>query len=374
MRALILATHLFSKGGVARHTATLAAALGNVIGHANVDVLVWRREDHAHETPHRVLGPVSARPGLVPKIRYVLASISTARQGYDLVIASHVALAPVAALIRVLRGTPYWVICHGFEVWSKVPWWQLHALRSAERALPVSVYTARKLHDVHGVAEGKLQLLRNAIPAGFASQLAEPPDVASDGATLLSVGSLNKALAYKGFRTVIAAMPRILAEVPEARYVIAGDGDDCEGLARLAEETGVADRVAFTGPVSDAELAAIYRSSALFVLPSRASGAMGEAAGEGFGRVYVEAALAGKPVVGSREAGAAEAVVDGETGILVDPTSVDDVAAAVIAVLCHRTMAQRMGAAGQAWARKNFTEDSMSQALSGLLAATGRTE
>jgi len=69
-------------------------------------------------------------------------------------------------------------------------------------------------------------------------------------------------------------------------------------------ETGVAENVTFAGEIPDAELAELYRSCDVFVLPSRGQGWLGLEGGEGFGRVYIEAALAGKPVVGSRSGGA----------------------------------------------------------------------
>ena len=139
--------------------------------------------------------------------------------------------------------------------------------------------------------------------------------------TLLSVGSLTRAHAYKGFDTVIRALPLVLKRAPNLRYVIVGEGDDRPRLEKLAAELHLEKSVSFAGSVSDAQLAEYYRCCDAFVLPSKTTKRNGSWEGEGFGRVYVEAALAGKPVVGSRGGGAAEAVVDGETGLLVDPAS-----------------------------------------------------
>ncbi len=120
---------------------------------------------------------------------------------------------------------------------------------------------------------------------------------------------------FKGVDTVIRALPRILAAVPDARYVVVGDGEIRANLARLADEVGVSESLTFTGEVSDAELAELYRACDVFVLPSRGQQRVGVVGGEGFGRVYVEAALAGKPVVGSRSGGATEAVLQREDGV-----------------------------------------------------------
>ncbi len=81
----------------------------------------------------------------------------------------------------------------------------------------------------------------------------------------------------------------------------------------------------------------------------------------------MEAALAGKPVVGSREGGAAEAVLHGETGLLVDPRSQTEVADALITLLENPKLAARMGREGQRWARKNFTESALQNRLREML-------
>jgi phosphatidylinositol alpha-1,6-mannosyltransferase len=147
-------------------------------------------------------------------------------------------------------------------------------------------------------------------------------------------------------------------------------------LERLAAARGVSERVTFAGEVTDAELAEHYRACDVFVLPSRASRRQDRrnvrTEGEGFGRVYVEAALAGKPVVGSRDGGAAEAVVDGRTGLLVDPRSAGEVAEAVIALLRAPERAAAMGAEGRRWALENFTIEAMRRSLESILSSAVR--
>jgi glycosyltransferase involved in cell wall biosynthesis len=184
---------------------------------------------------------------------------------------------------------------------------------------------------------------------------------------LLSVGGVSKAHEYKGVDMVIRSMPRILAAVPSVHYVVVGDGDNRRELERLAEREGVACHVRFVGAIRDAELATLYRTCDLFVMPSRVSECAGLWTGEGFGRVYAEAALAGKPVVGSRGGGAAEAVLDGKTGLLVDPFSLDEIAGAVVGLLSNPEAARSMGRRAREWAIENFTLPVMQRALGALL-------
>ena len=92
-------------------------------------------------------------------------------------------------------------------------------------------------------------------------------------------------------------MPAVLGEVPDASYVIVGEGDDRDRLENLARETGVRDSVVFTGWVDEDELPAYYSSCDVFAMPSRVEKRNGRWTGEGFGIAYIEAAAFGKPVV-----------------------------------------------------------------------------
>ena len=107
---------------------------------------------------------------------------------------------------------------------------------------------------------------------------------------------------------------------------------------------------------------------------SRAAARNGNWEGEGFGRVYVEAALAAKPIVGSLGGGAAEAVLPEKTGLLVEPSSAEQIASAIIRLLESPAAAIEMGQAGRKWARENFTEDALRRSLGGLLRASGLEE
>lgn len=410
MRVLILATDIYTRGGIARYTATLATALGQLMGPASVDLLPLLDDSERRFTPkeYRILEATTAKLRMIQKIRHAARALKCANSGSDLVVCSHVGLAPIAALIRLWHGTPYLVVCHGSEAWEALPALKRVALRRADAVLAVSRFTADAVSEANGISEAKIGLLPNAIPENMVHRLlgvdcgAGWGNEASDSAQgplthsataglkprpspprhttgvqrdpmLLSVGSLSSEHAYKGVDTVIEALPSILKAVPGARYVVVGDGDNRPNLERLAARTGVTGRVTFAGEVTDAELVQHYRSCDVFVLPSRASlregSRPGTAEGEGFGRVYVEAALAGKPVVGSRDGGAAEAVLDGRTGLLVNPRSTEEIASAVIALLTAPERAAAMGAEGRCWALENFTVEAMRRSLESILSS-----
>jgi phosphatidylinositol alpha-1,6-mannosyltransferase len=143
---------------------------------------------------------------------------------------------------------------------------------------------------------------------------------------------------YMGHDELVATLPRIAERHADVRLVVAGDGGDRQRLMQLAAALGVADRVTFTGFVSSATLAELYARCAAFAMPSR---------GEGFGFVFLEAMRAGKPCVALREGAPAEIVLDGETGLLVEP-GVEPLAAALVELLSDPARATALGAAGRA--------------------------
>jgi len=379
-RILILATDVFTRGGIARYTSTLASALGRMLGPENVDLLSffdWGQIDQ-RPTEFRLLGTISSRDraNVFSRFRFLFKAASAGRRGYDLVIANHVALAPVAALLKLALGTPYWVVCHSVEVWSGTSISRRMALRKAERILAISRYTANTLEKSTGVSTSRVHVLHNAVPDSFRRLLfshasALIPAVNARGPLLLSVCSLVKGNEFKGVDTVIRALPKILLSQPDVQYAVVGAGELRTTLEALAAQTGVAANVVFLGEVTDEELARMYCRCDVFVLPSRGQEQEGQLGGEGFGRVYVEAALGGKPVIGSRAGGAAEAVLDGKTGLLVNPVSVDEVADAALALLQRPELATQLGAEGKRWAQEVFSEDALCSSLTELLQDSG---
>jgi len=380
MRVLILTSDIDTRGGIARYSATLADVLGDLIGPDNVHVLPLLRmgESGGSSTKYRLLDPVAGRLTAASKLGFGGKALGLGSRKYELIVCTHVALAPVAGLIRLVFGTPYWVTCHGRESWPPFPAKVRWALERADLILPVSRFTAETVSRVNGIPPNKMRVLYNAIPDDFvgmlrAANLTNSASTASNGKDrhILSVGRVTKENTYKGFDTVIRSLPKVRQAVPSVRYSVVGEGDDIERLKRLAVESGVQNHIDFKSGISDAELAACYRTCDVFVLPSRTARHNGGWHGEGFGRVYVEAALAGKPVVGSFGGGAAEAVLNERTGLLVDPESDCEVADALVMLLCNPELAAKMGQQGRHWAFENFTSGALSCRVSKLLSDYG---
>src|SRR5262249_4049903 len=160
MRVLILATDIYTRGGIARYTWTLSSVLGYLLGPDNVRLLSLLDLGESRETPaaFRIIGTVTDQLNIVGKLRFVGRALQLARSDYDLVVCNHIATAQAALLIRELYGKPFWIVCHGWEVWGHLPFPKRSALKKADLLLPVSRFTALNLQDGQGIAPAKIQV------------------------------------------------------------------------------------------------------------------------------------------------------------------------------------------------------------------------
>ncbi|MEU3603207.1 glycosyltransferase family 4 protein [Streptomyces sp. NPDC006798] len=180
---------------------------------------------------------------------------------------------------------------------------------------------------------------------------------------------VSRLVPRKGQDTLILAMPRILARVPDAVLLIVGGGPYEKDLLRLAETTGVAGSVRLTGAVPWSELPAHYGAGDVFAMPCRTR--RGGLDVEGLGIVYLEASATGLPVVAGDSGGAPDAVLDGETGWVVrggtDDAAVAESADRVITLLLDPELRDRMGRRGREWVEESWRWDLLAAHLRGLL-------
>lgn len=157
--------------------------------------------------------------------------------------------------------------------------------------------------------------------------------------------AVSRVVPRKGQDTLVAALPAILREVPDAHLVIVGPGGYAEKLRRRAERLGVARHVSFTGPVQPDELAGYYALGDVFALPVRTQA--GGLSVEGLGIVFLEAQAAGRATVAGDGGGAPETVIDGATGEVVDGRDTAAVARCLTSLLQDTERAEALAAAGQ---------------------------
>ncbi|WP_405580552.1 glycosyltransferase family 4 protein [Streptomyces sp. NBC_01190] len=176
---------------------------------------------------------------------------------------------------------------------------------------------------------------------------------------------VSRLVPRKGQDTLILAMPRILREQPGAALLIVGGGPYRGELERLAERTGVAASVVFTGAVPAAELPAHFGAGDVFAMPCRTR--RGGLDVEGLGIVYLEASATGLPVVAGDSGGAPDAVLDGETGWVVPGGSPELAADRVLTLLRDPELRRRMGDRGRRWIEESWRWDLLADRLRRLL-------
>jgi phosphatidylinositol alpha-1,6-mannosyltransferase len=176
---------------------------------------------------------------------------------------------------------------------------------------------------------------------------------------------VSRLVPRKGQDTLILAMPRILREVPDAVLLIVGGGPYADELSGLADRTGVAGSVRFTGAVPWAELPAHYGAGDVFAMPCRTR--RGGLDVEGLGIVYLEASATGLPVVAGDSGGAPDAVLEGETGFVVPGGSPEATADRILPLLGDPALRRRMGERGRQWVEDAWRWDHLAARLRGLL-------
>jgi len=280
-----------------------------------------------------------------------------------------------AWLVRRRTGLPYVVMGYGREMVQTganvIKWLMQHlVIRGAAGGLAISHYSARQLSR-RGLPQNCVRIIYGGVdPAQFIISLTPDEQLnreltQADQPILLTVSRL---VSRKGHSQVLAALPLITSAVGPVKYVIVGSGPEEQRLRSLVGEYGVDDCVEFRGKVDDSELAALYQAASVFVMPSR--DLYGQPI-EGLGLVYLEANLCGLPVVAGDTGGVTDAVVDGETGLLVNPEDPAQIASAIIRLLDDRDWAAQLAATGRARALEEFTWEQVAARCQGALADWG---
>jgi glycosyltransferase involved in cell wall biosynthesis len=207
--------------------------------------------------------------------------------------------------------------------------------------------TPKKIFTVHNAIQ-----IPQAIPQGI------DPSV-HRRKRILFVGRL---VPYKGLDWVLKTLPQI---DPEICLDVAGDGWDSERLHALACELGVENRITWHGWCSTEKLKMLYQQCFTLLFPSLWH--------EPAGLVMLEAYLNGRPVIASSTGGIPEYLLNGETGMLVSPGNVDELANAVTELANDYSKVKDMGEKARAYLLERFTLEQHLQGLQQVYASLGNT-
>jgi glycosyltransferase involved in cell wall biosynthesis len=362
----VLLCHQPTDGGVGRHVRDLIEGLV-AAGH---EVLVCspalprglqQPVTHVHIDLRRAVAPGADTAALVRLARVV-------RDLRPDVIHAHSSKAgAVARLSRpFFARTPVVYTPHGYAFaghFSRSL--ERLAYRGAERALAplasrvVCVCEAEAQLARSIGPRGRVRVIHNGIaPAGEGERDARMAELARGGPV---IGALTLLRPGKGLETLIAATPHVVASHPDARVAIVGEGPDLAKLRAQAVALGVADAIHFLGP-SQRPLQ-LLRAMDVFVHPSWA---------ESFPYVILEAMSLALPIVASDVGGISEALVDGDSGLLVAPRDERALARSLVSLLDDPARSRGLGAQALRRVALRFTQTEMVERLAALYEETVR--
>ncbi|MCD6184472.1 MAG: glycosyltransferase family 4 protein [Deltaproteobacteria bacterium] len=162
----------------------------------------------------------------------------------------------------------------------------------------------------------------------------------------------------KGHDMVIKALPLIIEKHPDVVYLIGGKGPGLRYLQELMRNNALESHVRFLGFVQENDLVVYHNAGDIFVMPNRI---LEDGDSEGFGIVFIEANAVGNPVIGGNEGGSVDAVVDGITGLLVDPKNKKDIAEKICCLLDDERRRREMGRLGRERSLSRFRWPALSE-------------
>jgi glycosyltransferase involved in cell wall biosynthesis len=213
------------------------------------------------------------------KLQYARSVLGLAARGgsYGLVICSHLHLMPFAHVLGARFGCPVLPVIYGLEAWTPTSHATVNYLcRRISQFVTIREVTAARLRRWAGIEGAKTYYLPNCVDIAAFTPGPKRPDLLQryglEGkAVVMTAGRMDPSEKNKGFDEVIETLPSLLQDVPNAAYLIMGDGDDKARLLAKARELGIADKVAFTGYVDEAVKADHYRLADVVAMPGSGS-------------------------------------------------------------------------------------------------------
>ena len=313
----------------------------------------------------------------------LVPSKSTLSMAREIVVAENItrvlfgAAAPLgllAAPLRKLGVTNIVGMTQGHETgWAMTPGTR-QALRKigndTDYLTYISEYTHKKI--AKALSPDAAARMRRIVPGVNATEFS-PGNLSSGNQLRTELGwtdrpvivCVSRLMARKGQDELIRALPKIHQTAPNASLIIVGDGPYRKDLERLVKKLGLENFVHLTGKVSQTELSKWYAAGDIFAMPCRTR--MGGWDVEGLGIVFLEGSATGLPVIVGDSGGAVDAVIDSETGYLVDGTNTAEIADRFAYLFANPDVAKKMGEAGRNWVTQEWTWDQNFKKLDGLL-------
>lgn len=335
MQVLALVSDAFGgHGGIALYNRNVLTALCNHPTRPHVVVLPRLVPKEPEPIPERLSFRLRARGGKGRYVAELLRVLLSPRRRFDLVLASHLRLLPLAELARVATRAKLVTFAYGYDAWTPPSRVTTYLFRRVDACVAIRELTLERLATWAPVDRARSHILENAIrldqygPGPRDPELVERYGLAGRR-VILTLGRIDEPQA--GVDEVLEALPRIVESVPHVTYLVAGSGTQLTRLKSKARELGVADRVVFAGAVCDQEKTAHYRLADAFALP----GSHADFDRYPLRFVFLEAMACGLPVVASQPEELVGAAASPIPNIYVDPAKPRDILRGLLEAL-HR--------------------------------------
>jgi phosphatidyl-myo-inositol dimannoside synthase len=304
------------RGGVARYLSLLARYLKDRIVVIAGEHPLWQSFDASE--PYNIFRMNLLYKHFWPRWLKTLIYLRSVRKDYDVAITSHVL--PIGTAV-MMSGIPYILIVHGMDI-------RLAKQHPRKRRIAKNVLSRARLVVTNSEALAKEVLddfgVQSLVVYPCLETFPDSIPTRSQGFTLLTVSRLVE---RKGHTHVLTALAKLKhsGQLESFEYHIAGTGPMETTLRSMVHELGLERSVVFHGDVSEEDLQNLYADADIFVMPVFDD----KIDKEGFGLTFIEAAAHATPSITTRLSGVDEAVIDGETGILVSADNVDALATAI---------------------------------------------
>ena len=337
-KILFLTLRTFSgTGGIEKVSRVAAKAMFDIASQKGDTAMMISMYDKPSDVDTRYI-PSAGFNGLGRKrALFVLESVLTGIK-CDVIVLSHINLLKVGYLIKRLSpGSKLVLIAHGIEAWAELPAFKKKMLGKFDHIIAVSGFTKEKLVSMNGIPPDKITVINNCLDpflrprpeGGKNEKLLRKYGFEQDDIILLTLGRMAQAEAYKGYDRVFEALDQLRDDHPHLKYLLVGQYDSAEKerIDAIVESFGLEDRVVFTGFIAEDDLAEYFNLADIYIMPSE---------GEGFGIVFIEAMYYNKPVIAGNKDGSTDALLNGKLGLLVDPSSSEEVASAIESIISDR--------------------------------------
>ena len=350
-------------GGVARYLDALATAFRDdvtVVAQASHDPQIQRTDAVAGYRVERARLYGSFFPRWIPMIREFIER----RETYDIALVSHVLPVGTAAWIASwLTGKPYVVVVHGLDLVlvQRSRWKQFlasHILKNASAVVANSHALSKEVERTYHVS--RAVTVYPGVSHAFAGVSRSPRN--DHTVRLLTVSRLVPRKGHQRLLRVLSDMRRA-GRLKDVSYTIIGDGPLRNAIESDIKQLSLESIVTLVTNADDRRVMDAYAQADVFLMPTLND----PNDREGFGTVYLEAAAFGVPSIATRLAGVDEAVLDGQTGLLVADRDDQALADAIEMLVRDPSMRERLGANARERVSKEFLHKKTFEPLRNIL-------